>query len=324
MGDELLQQTLQLFHDLHETSRARDSRADTADHVSRGRATAGVKTNGTRVASTVAVFFARRSFKECTLKIATWAVVGLLTLLAGAARLEAEPVKVRLPEGTTRGFLVLRALGGEAIAHGELMQRTNGTLIESRLTLNFGDGSLWDEQVAYSQKDVLRIESYRHVQKGPSYPSSEVSFDRRSGRYQARTQESKDAEIKEASGEMEMPADLYNGMALVLLKNLAPGATVSARIAAFTPKPRLITMDLSHEGNDAVRIGPATKTARRHLVKLEVGGLTGIVATLIGKDPPDLRYWLVAGDVPAFVRFQGAMYLNGPVWRLEMAPVEWP
>ena len=258
------------------------------------------------------------------MKITLWAALGLLTLLSAPARLDAEPVKVRLTEGHTRGFLVLRTLGGEPLAHGELIQRPNGALIENRLTLNFADGSLWDEQVTYSHKDVFRLEALRQVQRGPSFPTSEVAFDRKSGRYQARTQESKGAEVKEAGGEMEMPADLYNGMALTLLKNLAPGAGASARIAAFTPKPRLINMTLSHEGDDAVRVGPATKTARRNLVKLEVGGLTGIVASLMGKEPPDLRYWLVAGDVPAFVRFQGAMYLNGPVWRIEMAPVNWP
>ena len=60
----------------------------------------------------------------------------------------------------------------------------------------------------------------------------------------------------------------------------------------------------------------------RYLVDLEIGGLTGVVASMIGKTPPDLRYWLAVGEVPAFVRFQGAMFLNGPVWRVEMAGVD--
>jgi len=254
-------------------------------------------------------------------KITIWAALTMVALCSGA---EAAPVNVRFHEGVVRGFLVLRTLEGDAIAHGELVQRPVGGFIENRLTLNFLDGSLWDEQVTFSQKDVLRLEAYRHVQRGPSYPTNDVSFDRKSGRYQARTQEKKGDEVKEASGELEMPADLYNGMALVLLKNLAPGASASGRMAVFTPKPRLIKMELIHEGDDAVRVGPVTKTARRYLVKLEIGGLTGVIASLVGKDPPDIRYWLMAGDVPAFVRFQGAMYLNGPVWRLELAPVEWP
>jgi hypothetical protein len=253
-------------------------------------------------------------------KRALW--VALILVLTWPAWPEAAPIKVRLPEGNVRGFLVLRTMDGRAIAHGELVQHLVGGLVESRLTLNFADGSLWDEHVTFSQKDVFRLEAYRHVQRGPSYPTSEISFDRRNGRYQARTQEKKGDDPKEASGQLDMPDDLYNGMALVLLKNLTAGA--STRIAVFTPKPRIITMELAHEGDDTVRLGPAAKTARRYLVKLEIGGLTGLMASMIGKDPPDLRYWLVSGDVPAFVKFQGAMYLNGPVWRLEQAPIEWP
>lgn len=248
--------------------------------------------------------------------------MALIIALTSSSWLEAAPIKVRLPEGNLRGFLVLRTMDGKAIAHGEMVQHPAGGLIESRLTLNFLDGSLRDEHVTFSQKDVFRLEAYRLVQRGPSFPTSEISFDRRNGRYQARAQERKGDEPKEASGELDMPDDLYNGMALVLLKNLLSGA--STRIAVFTPKPRIIAMELTHEGDDTVRVGPTTKTARRNLVKLEIGGLTGLLAAVIGKDPPDLRYWLVSGDVPAFVKFQGAMYLNGPVWRLEQAPVEWP
>jgi hypothetical protein len=252
-------------------------------------------------------------------KVVLAALVMALTWPSG---LEAAPIKVRAPEGHARGFLVLRTTNGRALAHGQLVQRSVGALIESRLTFNFVDGSLHDEHVTFSQKNVLRLEAYRQVQRGPSYPTSEVSFDRRSGRYQARTQEKKGDEIKEASGELDMPDDLYNGMALTLLKNGASGTSV--RIAAFTPKARIITMELVHEGDDTVRVGPAARTARRYLANLEIGGLTGLAASVIGKEPPDLRYWLISGDVPAFVRFEGAMYLNGPVWRIEPLPVEWP
>lgn len=254
-------------------------------------------------------------------RMVTWAFV---LALAWTSCVEAAPVKVRLLEGNVRGFLVLRTTAGEAIAHGELLQRPRGGLIESRLILNFTDGSLRDEIATFSQKDVFRLEAYRLVQRGPSFPTSDISFDRRTGRFQARTQDKPGDEVKEASGKLEMPDDLYNGLALVLLKNLPSSSSVSARMAVFTPKPRIIKMDLLHEGDDSVRVGPASKTARRYLVKLEVGGLTGVIASVIGKDPPDSRYWMVSGEVPAFARFEGAMYLNGPIWRLDMAPVEWP
>jgi hypothetical protein len=256
--------------------------------------------------------------------IARSSLIGiLLTLLAGVP-VGAEPVKVRLPEGNSRGLLVVRPPGGEPIAYGEQIQKPVGSGIASRLLLKFTDGSVHDETVTFSQRDVFRLEAYKLVQRGPSFPTSDIEFDRKSGQYRARTQDEKGGEEKTARGPLETPPDLYNGMALTLLKNLPAGSTASAQIAAFTPKPRLIKMLLSPEGEGTVRVGPEAKKFTRYLVKLEIGGLTGVVASLIGKDPPDLRYWLISGEVPAFVRFEGSMFLNGPVWQLEMTTPEWP
>ena len=251
-------------------------------------------------------------------------LLAVTSMLLWSATLHAAPVTVRLPEGNARGFLVLRTLEGTAIAYGELRQKPVGAAIEIVLALTFKDGSVREETATYTQKEVFRLEAYRLVQRGPSFPKQEIAFDRKSGQYTAVTQEKKEDEEKSASGPLEMPPDLYNGLALVLLKNLPPGARASGQVAAFLPKPRLLKMELGAEGEDRVTVGGQAKKVIRYLVNLEVGGLTGTLASLVGKEPPDLRYWLAAGEVPAFVRFQGAMYLNGPVWRLEMAPVEWP
>jgi hypothetical protein len=246
-----------------------------------------------------------------------------LSVLVPSFAAEAAPIAVRLPEGNLRGFLILRSLDSTVIAYGELRQHPHAGLIESRLLLEFKDGSVYDETATFSQDRVFTLHAYRLQERGPSFPTTEVSFDRKSRHYEARTQEKKGDPEKTASGELEMPADLYNGMPLILLKNL-PSSAAEVQMAAFTPKPRLIKMRLSQEGEERVLLGGQSKKALRYLVKLEIGGLTGVIASLIGKNPPDLRYWFVAGDVPAFVRFQGAMYLNGPVWRLELTTVEWP
>jgi hypothetical protein len=256
-----------------------------------------------------------------SLQVAVWAALVMLALPSASA-LAGVPVKVRLIEGNSRGFLVLRTLNGNAIAYGELTQRLHGDRIDSQLILNFKDGSLRDERVTYSQDGVFRLETYRLIQRGPSFPIHEMSLERRTGRFEARTQETKSDEVKEASGDLQMPADLYNGMALVLLKNLPPGSGASVQMAVFTPQPRFIKMNLISEEEQVVRLGGVSRSVRRYLVKLEVGGLTGVLASLVGKDPPDVRYWLATGEVPAFVRFQGAMYLKGPVWRLELATLE--
>ncbi|MEJ2246598.1 MAG: hypothetical protein P8Y80_11075 [Acidobacteriota bacterium] len=59
-------------------------------------------------------------------------------------------------------------------------------------------------------------------------------------------------------------------------------------------------------------LGGRSMKAMRSLVKLKIGRLTGVFASLLGRSPPDLRYWLVTGDIPAFVKFEGSMFLNGP------------
>ena len=44
--------------------------------------------------------------------------------------------------------------------------------------------------------------------------------------------------------------DLYNGMALLVLKNMLPGEQATGQLAVFTPKARLIRMELRREGED--------------------------------------------------------------------------
>jgi hypothetical protein len=52
-------------------------------------------------------------------------------------------------------------------------------------------------------------------------------------------------------------------------------------------------------------------------------GVLGLVAPLIGRKPPSLRFWILAEEVPAFLRFEGPFYGGGPVWRVELDSPEW-
>ncbi len=148
--------------------------------------------------------------------------------------------------------------------------------------------------------------------------SSSVSFDRASRRYRART--GTDAPVE---GTLDLPEDVHNGMTGTLLRNLPAGASANGHVIAFTPKPRLLRSTMRPDGEDKYFVGDAARTATRCLVTLEIGGLTGVVAFVLGKDPPDLRFWISSGPAPAFLKFQGAMFVKGPTWRIDPSGPRW-
>lgn len=259
------------------------------------------------------------------LRSARTGVTVFVSLVALGARVDAAPVSVRFPEGTVYGTLTLKSLNGVTLAHGELIQTLRGDLVDSRLTFQFKDGSLYDETVVFSQQKVFRMVSYRLIQRGRSFPAAtNLTFQQATGTYQLRVRKHpKDAE-ETFAGKLDLPADLYNGMASILIKNLPPGVTGTAHLLAFTPEPRLLTMALLPAGQSEFFVGSASRQALRYLVKLELGGVPGLIATVIGKQPPDLYYWIVGGQAPAFLKFEGPFYLHGPIWRIELTAPRWP
>ena len=238
----------------------------------------------------------------------------------------AEPVLVKKREGVVHGFLVLKSLEGEILADGDLVQVPRERGIESRLTFHFGDGSLHDERVFFSQDRSFLLESYQLVQKGPSFPKSlEVTLDRDERRYEIRHFPEDGGKVETLEGELELPRDTYNGMFFILLKNLpAQAAKTEVSMVAFTPEPRVLSLEISSQGEETFSIGKRTSRAVHYALNPEVRGLTGLLAELFGKDPEPLHTWMVRGDAPTFVKFQGFLYQGGPVWSIELASPTWP
>jgi len=241
------------------------------------------------------------------------AAVTLLLAFIGQPAL-AEPVAVRFSEGLTRGFPVLRSLNGDVLAQGELTQVARGDRVESRLIFRFGDGSLYDEQVVFSQHDVFTLQRYEIVQRGPSFPEGlEAWVDRTTQRYQVRYQADEDSAPETLSGELTLPGDVYNGLLSTLMKNLPAGGSATVQIIAFTPKPRLVKVLLTPTAEDPVQVNHAALTATRFLVRPQLG----LLASMLFVEVPDLKCWILGGEAPAFIRFEGPLYFMGPVWRID-------
>jgi hypothetical protein len=249
----------------------------------------------------------------------------LAAVFAFSAPLRADPVTVRHREGLVHGFLAVRTLSGETLAGGDLLQTSRGDVVTSRLVFHFKDGSLHDETAVFTQRGTFRLLSYKLVQKGPTFPKPlEFSLDGRSGHATVRWTEDGDAKEEEERLD-KVPPDLANGLVSTLLKNVgAPSGPLTFSMLAATPKPRLVKLVVTPSGEEPFTTPAMERRARHFVVKVDIGGVTGALASLLGKEPPDTHVWILGGPVPAFVRSEGALYVGGPIWRIELTAPSWP
>jgi len=258
-------------------------------------------------------------------RAATLCLLVLLTVLVWLRPASAAPVSVRFVEGVTHGFLVLRTVNGGLIASGDLLQVYRGGQVESRMVFRFKDGSVFDERVVFTQERVFTMQSYRLVQRGPVFTEdTEISLERASGKYRVNTKDHKNGRGQQLNGTLDLPPDVYNGMVITVAKNLPKGASETVHIVAFTPEPRLIELEFTPAGEQKVLIGELGKTATHYVLKPRLGIWLKLFATLLGRMPPDSHAWIISDELPAFVRFEGQLVTNGPVWRIETTRPRWP
>jgi hypothetical protein len=242
-----------------------------------------------------------------------------------AASLAAQPVTVRQMEGEVRGFLVLRTQDGAVIGDSDSQQTRRSGQVVTRLITHFKDGSLQDETTVFSQNGRFRVLSDHLIQKGPTFKTPmDVTIDGVSGQVTVIYTDDK-GQKKTESEHMTLPPDLANGIVPVLLKNLPPGQqAVTESMVVATPKPMLIKLQIHAAGEDPFTAGLSTHKATRYVVHVDIGGVKGVLADLLGKEPPDTLVWISQGDCPGFLKSDGPGFAGGPLWRMELVSPVWP
>jgi len=248
-------------------------------------------------------------------------IFAAICLFAGI-NLSADPIPVRRTQGTLHGFLVLKTLEGTILAAGDLVQVAHGNRVTAHLTYHFRDGSLDEETTVFTQQGTFKLVSDHHIQRGPSFPHPlDMFIDAASGQITSR-----DKDGKVTQDHLDLAPDLANGLPMTLLLNLDPSAPPTRlSMIAPTTKPRLIHILMAGEGEDTLTIAGVRHKATNFRIKIELGGVTGLVAPIVGKEPSDVHVWVLGGEAPAFVREEGQFYEGGPIWRVDLvAPVFLP
>ena len=253
----------------------------------------------------------------------------LALLLVAAASLysPAETGAVRQHESAYHGFLVLRDQAGATVGSGEVVQAPHKGHMSVRLVLRLKDGSVDDETTEYSQDGSFHVISDRHIQRGPFFPHPiEYTID-------VPTQQVKTVQLDKGPESacfehIDLPPDLSNGIVLTLVKNfqsygLETGEDKKVSYLAFSPKRRLVKLAISNVGKQSFKIAGHAFPADHYVIKIDLGGITGVVAPLIGKQPSDVDVWTSSGRIPAIVRVDTALYFGGPTLSIQLANPTW-
>ena len=48
-----------------------------------------------------------------------------------------------------------------------------------------------------------------------------------------------------------------------------------------------------------------------------------VLASVTGKQPPEVHMWIAPEPAPVLVRFEGALFVDGPAWRIELGAPRW-
>ena len=250
--------------------------------------------------------------------------IALSLLLMGSASALPEAIPGTYRQGSLHGFLLLKSANGRLIATGDQTNVVHGEEIHAELILRFRDGSIDDEVTDYRQGTVFQLIRDHHIQKGPSFPKPlDMTISVPDGA--VTWMEWKDGKSETKTQHMDLPPDLINGMMQLAVEDFPPRADeLKTSYLAADPKPRVVTLSIKPDGNGRVRIGGMPHEANRFNIHVEIGGLAGVVAPLVGKQPVDSKAWAIGGDAPLLIGMQAAFYPQGPIWTLMLTSPTWP
>src|SRR5213594_436763 len=162
--------------------------------------------------------FAMAMIKGLSFTLFAFLVMGACLLPLGGLR--AEQITVRYTEGLSHGFLAIRTLEDKLLADGEITQVAKGDRVTSRVFFRFKDGSIYDDTAIFSQRGSFRLLSDHLVEKGPSFKHPmETLLEASTGEVTVHYTD-EDGKEKTINERLDMPADVANGLLMMLVKHI--------------------------------------------------------------------------------------------------------
>jgi hypothetical protein len=218
---------------------------------------------------------------------------------------------------------VLTSRDGRKIGEGDLEQVAHGDRVISELRIRLKDGSRYDDRTVFSQRGVFHLLTDHVVQSGPSFKiPMETLIDTSKNDVTVHYKDGH-GEEKSIDKHMPLPADIANGLLFTLVKDLDTHTTgTPVSYVVTTPQPRVVKLLFKREGENQFSAGGLRKQAMHYVMSVQIGGIAGILAPIIGKRPPDTDIWVIGGQAPTFAGVRGPLSSGGPVWTISLASPE--
>ncbi|MEP6958198.1 MAG: hypothetical protein ABI980_05670 [Nitrospirota bacterium] len=97
-------------------------------------------------------------------------------------------------------------------------------------------------------------------------------------------------------------------------------------LLVFSPEPQAIKLQLLAKGEQTVHLGEASSKAIHYVFNPEIGVIRRLIGKATGKLPAHFHYncWILADEVPSFVKFEGPLQLMGPIMQIELVSPRLP
>ncbi|SEG43111.1 hypothetical protein SAMN05421819_2898 [Bryocella elongata] len=245
-------------------------------------------------------------------------------VIASSLTVASAQMEVKHTVGALHGFLVIRSEGGVDIGSGEVSEFAEGDRVTVKTVYRFRDGSLDEETAVFNQRKSFQFVSDHHIQSGRFFPKpSDITIDA-SGQVTMRSTD-KDGKAKVETTKMDVAPGLSNGVMGTILQNIAPNAP-EFKLDMIVPagKPRAIKLDVAPAGKQSVRIAGLRHETSVFRLKTEIGGVAGVIAPMVGKQPPDIFISIIEGEVPVIVRILGPLGEGTAVVDIQLAGATFP
>ena len=241
----------------------------------------------------------------------------LLYLIGLMAPLSAPAVEVTELEATTHGFPSQVDSSGKKLADGEFIQRIDDGLLKISITYKAENGDRTEEKSVFRQKPELIQEewSWREMKGGQLMRSFALDFKTQIATAQKREKD----ELKNWSEKIDVKAGrTFAGYGFILaIQNLRPrlvkGEQIELEAVGFTPKPKGVTVQISHGGVDEMKMSDRLLEGDRFVIHPKIPAIAALFVHV-----PDTTVWLTKPPAE-FLRFEGPLAEpDDPIIRVDL------